>query len=217
LKLDNSIIEEFLPWLVQGNVIGGLSDEFFAGPATAYSSIYFESSLRDQRPGAGIHVRTKDQDFAIGRHLFVKASHVGDFSDSAEVKTCIAYVVTEVKTNLDKTMFQEACATARDVRMAVPSAKYFLMCEWLDMTPVSTAPTDVEEVLILRGGKRLSSNVRKSFSDANARRRLREEHAAFLDRHPFRVDVFKRWVGHIHRLLLDGDPMEQDVLEKGYF
>src|SRR5258707_5790168 len=44
----------------------------------------------------------------------------------------------------DKTMFQEACATAHDTKSAVAGAKYYLLCEWLDMTPVSTAPTDID-------------------------------------------------------------------------
>jgi hypothetical protein len=47
-------------------------------------------------------------------------------------------VVSECKTNLDKTMFQGACATAHDVKSSVSGARYYLLAEWLDMTPVST-------------------------------------------------------------------------------
>lgn len=217
LKLDNSIIEEFLPWLLRPPILPDVPDLFHTGPTNCYSAIYFESTLRDQRPGAGIHVRTKDQDFALSRKLFIRASHSPDFADVAEVSTYIAHVATEIKTNLDKTMFQEACATARDLRMAVPGARYFLMCEWLDMTPVSTAPTDVEEVLILRGAKRLSSNVRKHFGSTAGRREKRDWYIRFLDESPFRVDIFGRWVNHIRALLADGDPFEDDVLSQGFF
>lgn len=51
-------------------------------------------------------------------------------------ETNIAYLACECKTNLDKTMFQEASATALDLKSTVPSAKYLLLCEWLDMTPI---------------------------------------------------------------------------------
>jgi hypothetical protein len=217
LKLDNSIIEEFLPWLLHKPLFPNLDASFSRGPTNCYSAIYFESTLADQQSGAGIRVRTKDQDFALSRKLYIRASHSPDFVDSTQVDTFIAYVATEIKTNLDKTMFQEACATARDLRIAVPGSRYFLMCEWLDMTPVSTAPTDIEEVLILRGAKRLPSNIRKNYSASARRRDLRDEYIAHLKKHPFRADVFKRWLNHIHALLSDSNPGEKDVLSKGFF
>lgn len=217
LKLDNSIIEEFLPWLIREELIPGIGEKFTCGPTNCYSAIYFESTLGDQKEGAGIRVRTKDQDFSIARKLYVKASHAADFSQSAQVDTYIAYVATEVKTNLDKTMFQEACATARDLRIAVPGARYFMMCEWLDMTPVSTAPTDVAEVLILRRAKRVSSSIRKNFSDSAKRKEARAGYIEFLRANPFQPEVFARWMGHIQALLTDGDPIEGDVLQNGYF
>lgn len=217
LKLDNSVVEEFLPWLLRAPIVPEWPNFFATGPTNCYAAIYFDSSLRDQRPGAGIRVRTKDQDFALARKLYIRASHSPDFSDAAEVSTYIAYVATEIKTNLDKTMFQEACATARDLRMAVPGARYFLLCEWLDMTPTSTAPTDIEEVLILRGAKRLGSNVRKHFGNSTARRERKQEYVEFLDRNPFRADMFQRWVEHIAAMRNDGDLEEDDVLKQGYF
>ncbi|MGC9505765.1 Bpu10I family restriction endonuclease, partial [Baaleninema sp.] len=119
--------------------------------------------------------------------------------------------------NLDKTMFQEACATASDVRRAVSGAKYFLLCEWLDMTPLSTVPTDIEEVLILRKAKRLGSHRRKLFSSAKQRRLKRGEFEAFLQENPFRVEMFDRFRGHIRKLLANEVPLERDVLEMGYF
>lgn len=217
LKLDNSIIEEFLPWLIQEALVPGIGDQFRFGPTNCYSAIYFDSTLGDQKAGAGIRVRTKDQDFSIARKLYVKASHNPDFTSSSQVDTYIAYVATEIKTNLDKTMFQEACATARDLRIAVPGARYFMMCEWLDMTPVSTAPTDVEEVLILRRAKRVSSNIRKDFSDSTKRKEVASSYAAFLQANPFQPEVFARWIRHIEALLTDTDPVEGDVLQNGYF
>lgn len=217
LKLDNSIVEEFVPWLLNPILLPELkADEFKFGPTPCYAAIYFDGSLTNKKPGAGIQVKSKNQDFALSKRLFIRASHKQDFAESSDVDTYIAYVATEIKTNLDKTMFQEACATGRDLRSAVPAARYFLMCEWLDMTPVSTATTDVEEVLILRG-KRLNSNVRKEFSDNTKRLALKAGFVKYLDQYPFRKDVFGRWIEHIRGLLSDLVPLEDDVLKKGYF
>lgn len=216
LKIDNSIIEEFLPWLFRKALGTEIGPHVHIGPTNCYSAIYFDSTLRDSRAGAGITVRTKDQDFAVSKKLYIKASHSPQFKRFAEVETHIAFIATEIKTNLDKTMFQEACATARDLKIAVPSSRYSLMCEWLDMTPISTAATDLEEVLILRG-KRLASNVRKEYSYSARQRMVRGEHIAYLTENRFRQDVFARWISHMEALLTDTDVSEDDVLDKGYF
>ena len=114
-------------------------------------------------------------------------------------------------------MFQEACATARDLRGAVPGARYFVMCEWLDMKPVSTAPTDIEEVLILRGARRLGAHVRKHYGSSKQRRARRDQYVEYLEKNPFRADVFRRWLDHIQALLVDDQPIETNVLSQGYF
>jgi hypothetical protein len=217
LKLDNSVIEEFLPFIANADVVEGLSKELQVGPANCFSAVYFEATLSQQVPGAGLHVRTKDQDFAISQKLYMKASHKQDFKDAAEAETFIAYVATEIKTNLDKTMFQEACATARDLKIAVPGAKYFLMAEWLDMTPISTAPTDIEQVLLLRGAKRLDSTQRKHFASSANRKAKRDFYKSYLFSHPFRADVLQRWIDNIKKLLIDETPEEKSVLQQGFF
>ena len=125
------------------------------GPVTSFSGIRFESSMVADRVGGGMQVRTKDHDFAISRRLFIRSSHQRDFQNSVTKETNIAYVAAECKTNLDKTMFQEAAATALDVKLAVPGARYFLLCEWLDMLPINTNTTAIDEILILRRAKRL--------------------------------------------------------------
>ncbi len=95
-------------------------------------------------------------------------------------ETHIAYVAAECKTNLDKTMFQEAAATALDVKIVVPAAKYYLLCEWLDMTPINTSTTAIDEILILRKAKRLPSNVRRAFNTVKGRRQNRESFVEYL-------------------------------------
>lgn len=217
-KLDNSIVEEFLPHLVLKCLLQGKGNaDIIVGPTTAFSAVYFASSLDAPAAGGGLTVRTKDQDFAIAKRVYMKASHDPEYREFASKAFDIAYVVAECKTNLDKTMFQEAVATAHDVKAAVTGAKYYLLCEWLDMTPQSTAATDIDEVIILRKAKRLSSNVRGAFGKYAGRQSGRSGFVKFLQDHPLRPEMFLRFIDHIARLMQAEEPDEKDVLENGFF
>jgi hypothetical protein len=217
LKLDNTVVEEFIPWLVYRCFQDQLDGDLYLGPANCFAHLRFESDLRGVMPGGGITVRSKDQDFTIARKLYLRASHNADFADSVDRQTHIAYVAVEIKTNLDKTMFQEAAATAYDLKLAVPNASYILLCEWLDMTPISTTVTSIEEVIILRKAKRLASNVRNSFSSAAGRRAARASFVDHLRIHPYSVEAFTRFIDKIGGLL-GGDEVEEDiVLGRGWF
>jgi hypothetical protein len=113
LKLDNTVIEEFIPLLVTTILSDDLKDyDLSFGPTTCFSGIRFESSLISSHTEVGMQIREKDQDFAISKKLFIRASHFPDFKEAITSETHIAYVAAECKTNLDKTMFQEAAATA---------------------------------------------------------------------------------------------------------
>jgi len=218
LKIDNSVIEEFLPRLVHPSILPEIKGfDVAVGPAKCFSALYFESSLDVPQPGGGMTIRTKAQDFAISRKLHLRAAHGPNFEDAVTKDVFIAYVVSECKTNLDKTMFQEACATAHDVKSAVSGARYYLLCEWLDMTPVSTAATDVDEVIILRKSKRLGSNVRGNFGSARGRRDYRARYIKHLTDNPLQVEMFQRFLGHVLGLLQSEAPVERDVLSAGYF
>lgn len=218
LKLDNSVIEEFLPRLIHPRILPELNlSDLYSGPASCFASAYFASSLDSPAPDGGLSFRTKDQDFAIARKLFIKASHIETLADAPTKFTYLAYVAAECKTNLDKTMFQEACATANDVKSAVSGARYYLLCEWLDMTPLSTAPTDIDEVIILRRAKRLNSNVRSKFGNAVGRQKHRDQYVRFIEKNPISVEMISRLVEHIRELMLNDAPIEDDVLKTGYF
>lgn len=220
LKLDNTIIEEFLPRLIHPCLIPEVQQmDIESGPIKAFSSIYFESSLDAPAIGGGLRIRAKDQDFAISKKIYIKASHSANFDIGKVLNTStnLAYVAAECKKNLDKTMFQEGCATARDVKSAVAGAKYFLLCEWLDMTPLSTAPTDIDEIIILRKSKRINSNVRDVFNTFAARQSKRAAYYQYLKEHPFQVDMFERFVNHIQKLLNHEQLIEENVLSLGYF
>ena len=216
LKLDNTIIEEFLPILLTSALSDLLQDyDLGFGPMTCFSGIRFESNIMTDKIGGGMQVRTKDHDFAISRRLFIRSSHHKDFESSITKETNIAYIAAECKTNLDKTMFQEAAATALDVKLAVPGAKYYLLCEWLDMSPISTRTTTIDEILVLRKAKRLSSNVRQEFSTVTGRRKNRERFAQHLETNPFSTEVFLRFVGHVRGII--DENLENDVVTRGYF
>ncbi len=221
IKLDNSVLEEFLPHLIYKCVIEmGSAENIIMGPTTTFSSVYFSSSLHPPVPGGGLTVRSKDQDFAIARPLFIPASHDRHFTnkeDTISKALFIGYILAECKTNLDKTMFQEAVATAHDTKSAVTGAKYFLLCEWLDMTPQSTAATDIDEVIILRKQKRLSSNVRTAYGSFAGRQKGREAYRKFLTDNPFRPEMFLRFVSHVSIALSLKEETETNVLQQGYF
>ena len=218
LKLDNSVLEEFLPWLVSRRFPEKIAETGLSlGPTNAFSQLSFDSDLFNRTNGSGMTIRSKDHDFAVALPLFLKASHNQDFSESQEARTNLAYLAVELKTNLDKTMFQEASATASDLKLALPSSQYFLLCEWLDMTPISTAVTAIEEVIVLRRAKRMSANVRGNFATAAGRAQNRDTFEQHLDDHPFAPDAFRRFLSHIERLLSAGDDDEQQALERGWF
>jgi hypothetical protein len=66
LKLDNRIIEEFLPRLIHPSVLPEIAGfDVVVGPANCFSALYFESSLDVTQLGGGMTIRTKAQDFAI--------------------------------------------------------------------------------------------------------------------------------------------------------
>lgn len=219
LKVDNSVLEEFLPWLVDPEIIPALRDiDCFAGPASAFAAVYFSTSITSPTSSLGLRVRTKDQDFTLSRQAYVKASFDNEFpagaSDSKPL--WLAYLAAECKTNLDKTMFQSAIADAHDLKVAMPGARYYIMCEYLDMTPISTAGTDIAEVLVLRG-KRLASNIRDKYSTVAGRSKHRQEYIESLDRSPIRDEVVLRFVSHLESLINHTDPDEDDAVLRGYF
>ena len=217
LKLDNTVIEEFLPHLIS-KALPDLDNTLYLGPQSCFSATYFTSTLTHHEHGGGLRIRTKDHDFTIARKLFIRTSHHPNFEeDFLSSETYLGYICAECKTNLDKTMFQEASATAHDVKTDVPGAQYYLLCEWLDMTPINTASTDIDEVLLLRKAKRIGSQVRRHYATYSGRQKLREEYAGYLRDKPFAPDVFTRLVSHIESILNDHTLEEGNVLNGGYF
>jgi len=221
-KVDNSVLEEFLPRLADTRLVPGLArlQHCSVGPQAAFAAFIFSGGAQTPLNDGGIYIKKKDQDYALSRKVYVKASDSPSFADADTLSTelDVAYLAAECKTNLDKTMFNEGMETARALKHAVSGSRYLLLCEWLDMRPINTASTDIEEVIILRKSSRLGTQVRKRFNTVQKRAAHREEFVNFYDAHPLRVECFKRVVEHIIEIypetaLLD----ETAVLERGYF
>ena len=216
LKLDNTILEEFLPHLIfRGLSLPNGTFEF--GPQKTFSGLSFISGLGNPGMGGQPSLRTKDQDFVLGKHLYMMTSFDKDFKNAEHIEAYLGYVCAECKTNLDKTMFQEAVATSRDLKIAVPSSLYFLVCEFLDMTPVSITSTHIDDVLIVRKSKRMSSNVRQEYRTKKDREAHRDEYISFLENAKYHSDVFQRMIDKIQKIADDTDPTSGKVLERGYF
>jgi len=216
LKLDNTILEEYLPLLVNSIFNTKIVEKnIILGPTSCISGIRFDSSLSVETIGGGVVLKQKDQDFAISRPLFLKSSHYSSFEKSVIRETNIAYLACECKTNLDKTMFQEASATALDLKSTVPTAKYILLCEWLDMTPISSSTTAIDEIIILRKAKRIGAGERQNYSSAVERSTKLKEYKEFIYSHPFVSDTFMRLIEHINSLINDIE--ENEILNRGYF
>lgn len=221
-KVDNSVLEEFLPRLADERLVPGLKqiEHCSVGPQAAFAAFVFAGSAHTPLNDGGIFIKRKDQDYALSKKVYLRASSDPQFSaaDTLETAIDVAYLAAECKTNLDKTMFNEAMETARSLKQAVSGSRYLLICEWLDMQPISTASTDIEEVIILRKSRRLGAQVRKNFSTTAGRQASRNEYLSYYDSHPLDAGSFQRIVEHMRivypeTVVLD----EQSVLTKGYF
>ena len=216
LKLDNTVLEEFLPQLCARAL--RLPDfEMEMGPRQTFAGLYFGSSLADSGSAGRPVIREKNQDFVLGRSIQFMLAFDSEFGDAETLSSCLGYVCAECKTNLDKTMFQEAAATSRDLKIAVPSSLYFLVCEYLDMTPVSVSSTHIDDVLVVRKAKRLPSSVRQEYRNSAARSDRRNAYVEFLKASPWSPDVFERMIRRIQQGLDDEAPEADQVLERGHF
>ena len=164
-------------------------------------------------------IKTKNHDFSMSRRIYLRTSFDENFAPSRtrSLETSLGYVLAELKTNLDKTMFQEASASAHEAKLAVPGAKYYLLCDYLDMQPISTAITDIDEILILRKAKRIHASARQAFNSSAGRRARRDWYVGFLQEHPYATDVFRRFLSHVTLLMSDGGLEEESILKTGYF
>lgn len=160
LKLDNSIIEEFLIHLINPNILTGLDnlDKLEIGPKNTFMSLaFFPKSVKDLDDKPNITIKTKDQDFIVGKKIHYKFASTETFqkSETSEGALVLAVLAAECKVNLDKTMFQEASGTASRLKQGCPVARYYVLVEYLDMIPEDCRLTAIDNVFLLRHTRRL--------------------------------------------------------------
>jgi hypothetical protein len=107
------------------------------GPQPSFAGLSFASPFLPLNSG-GAFLRLKDQDFSVSKshHIIIKDER--QVGEPFNTKFSVSHIATEIKTNLDKTMFQEASQTAAELKRSVPGSRYILLCEFLDMTPITT-------------------------------------------------------------------------------
>lgn len=219
LKLDNTVLEEFLPYLFDARIVPGLAriPNLSAGPQASFAGMSFASPFLALNAG-GVYLKLKDQDFSVTKAHSIRITDNPSNGKSYEANFYVSHFATEIKTNLDKTMFQEASQTAAELKRAVPGSTYTLLCEFLDMTPITTKLTSIDEVIVLRKAKRLGSNVREKFSTAAGRRAARGQYLDFLEANPLRLECFERFIWHLNECFPEKEEDEEDVvLDRGYF
>ncbi|MDM1249944.1 Bpu10I family restriction endonuclease [Acinetobacter johnsonii] len=219
LKLSNSILEEFIPYFIDERLIPGIKHiaELSYGSKSSFSGLSFGGSIQPLNKG-GVFLKVKDQDFALAKKHKITIEEVANSENKFTKDFEVAYFAAEIKTNLDKTMFQEASQTANELKIAVTGSKYLLLCEYLDMTPINTKLTAIDEVVILRQAKRLSSNIRKNFDTVKGRQSYADEYEEFLDQNPLSVTSFKRLITHLNEAFPATLEVDQSaVLKRGYF
>jgi len=216
LKLDNTILEECMPYLVDQRLVPGpfSKSNVFVGDEGCYAGLFFGTWLAEDS-GDRIFIKQKNQDFAVGKTIKISIKD-GETLEHRDLK--VAYFAAELKTNLDKTMFQEASATASELKSNVQNSKYLLVCEWLDMTPIDSSTTSIDSVIVLRKAKRINSNKRSSFSTVEGRKKSYDDYKAFILSNPLDKAMFEYIVEMLNEALPSPDSVSDELkLQRGYF
>jgi hypothetical protein len=195
MKLDNSIMEEFLIHLINPSVLDNLPNfELETGPQTAFMSLAFRpSSISSLNQKPEVILKVKDQDFTLGKTVFYKFSSDENFKENQTIdgKLFLAVLAAECKVNYDKTMFQECAGTASRLKQGCPISKYYGLVEYLDMQPEDVRLTDIDNIFLLRKAKRLPFEKRSILSQVKA------QHRDF----PISADVMQLFINEIQQFV----------------
>lgn len=212
LKLDNSVLEEFLIYLVDKKIIDGLPDDFQidCGPHTAFMSLSFRpEGIASLNKKPSVILKQKDQDFTLGKkiHYQFSSSSIFDKTRTIAGELYLSVFAAEIKVNYDKTMFQECAGTASRLKQGCPIAKYYALVEYLDMLPEDCRLTEIDNVFLLRKTKRLSVNKRPILAE------VEKQHKDF----PIAKDVIWNFVQEMQNFVnaVWYDPKE--ALKRGSF
>jgi hypothetical protein len=211
LKLDNSVLEEFLIHLVNPAILNNLpAFNLETGPQTAFMSLAFRpSSISHLNEKPEVILKVKDQDFTIGKAIHYKFSSNADFDTQKTIdgKFYLAVLAAECKINYDKTMFQECAGTAARLKQGCPIARYYALVEYLDMLPEDTRLTEIDNVLLLRKAKRLPFEKRSNLSE------VKEQHKNF----PISSEVISMFVQEIQKFIDTTWYDPEEALRRGSF
>jgi hypothetical protein len=211
LKLDNSVLEEFLIHLVNPAILNNLPNfDLETGPQTAFMSLAFRpSSISNLNEKPEVILKVKDQDFTIGKAIHYKFSSDADFNSKKTVdgKFYLAVLAAECKINYDKTMFQECAGTAARLKQGCPVAKYYALVEYLDMQPEDTRLTEIDNVFLLRKAKRLPFEKRSVLAEVKA------QHKDY----PISADVIGMFVKEIQNFIDATWYNPDEALKRGSF
>lgn len=195
MKLDNSVMEEFLPYLVDNRILRNLPTEFELekGSQTSFMSLAFCPTSIQELDKPQVVIKEKDQDFTIGKSLYYKFSSDSDFNIDKTItgKLFLAVLAVECKVNYDKTMFQECAGTAARLKQGCPISKYYALVEYLDMQPEDTRLTSIDNVFLLRKSKRLPYEKRNVYEE------VRAQHQD----HPIDTNVVLRFVNEMQKFI----------------
>jgi len=210
MKLDNSVMEEFLIHLVNPDIIEDIPADIETGSQTAFMSLSFRpTDIANLSKKPEIVLKKKDQDFTIGKSIHYKFSPAGDFSTALteKGKLFLAVFAAEVKVNYDKTMFQECCGTASRLKQGCPLSKYYALIEYLDMKAEDVRLTDIDNVFLLRKAKRLPYEKRSQFDE------VKRIHTDF----PISSDVMINFVNEMREFVSATWYDPQQALDRGSF
>lgn len=155
-KLRSTILEEFIYLLFKDLVcfykhkFEDTDDVLKLGSVKAFTNIYlttngFKGFLHDVE----VAVNQKDQDFAIYRPLHME---INGKSFSINMPA----LAIEVKTYLDKTMYEGAVATAEKIKSGNPYTLFFVVTETYDVSfDVDPAYSRLDQIFVLRKSKRV--------------------------------------------------------------
>jgi hypothetical protein len=219
-KVGNSILEELLPRLADTRLVPGLGllPSYTVGPQSAFAAFTIIGNVHTPLDDS-IFIKKKDQDYAISKKLYLKTSTTPEFEAGTTFDSSmnVAYLAAECKTNLDKTMFNEGLETSRSLKQAVASARYLLICEWLDMKPIDTKLTSIDEAIILRW-RRLPADFREQLDSVEGRKKARTKFVKHLDDNPLKLQAFQRIVMHLNQVFPPSVELDETtVLDRGYF
>lgn len=210
MKLDNSIMEEFLIHLVCDDVLKNLPNGIETGSQKAFMSFSFRpSSIKALIKKPEIVLKQKDQDFTLGKSIYYQLSPDDQFDKGITTngKLFLAVLAAEVKVNYDKTMFQECAGTASRLKQGCPESKYYALVEYLDMQAEDVRLTDIDNVFLLRKAKRLPYEKRSIFEE------VRDQHKEF----PISADVMKKFVKEMQHFINATWYDPDEALKRGSF